>query len=414
MTAAAAIETTESVDIDVRDPTGAAYSIRGRVEPGYEGLVTAFAANFSGGDETGAACSVVVGGRTVVDLWGGWQDAAHKRPWRRDTIVNMMSVAKAFITVAAAMLVERGKLDLDAPVARYWPEFAAAGKAGIRVRWLLDHRAGLPVLRPSLQRGAIYDWEAVTGALARMEPLWEPGSRSGYHILTMGFLVGELIRRISGEMPGAFIRREICEPLGLDYQIGLNDAEAARVADFIPATGGTIFAVENLPEDQLLRYAWMELPREEDFNSRQWRTATIPGANGHGNARAVARLFGCLANGGEIDGVRLLEAETIRLFTAEQHNLTEVVMKRSYHQALGLLLNSPPIVQMGPNPGAFGHHGVGGSIGLADPAVRLGFSYATNRMHARVDNGPRAGRLKDAAFRVVYLPFESERGEAAA
>lgn len=404
----------EEIDRQVHAPDGTSYAIHGSVRPGYEGVVAAFERNFASGEETGAACSVVVGGITVVDLWGGWQDAARTRPWQRDTIINMMSVAKAFTTVAAAILVERGELDLDAPVARYWPEFAANGKAGIKVRWLLDHRAGLPVLRPSLPRGSIYDWAAITGALADMTPLWEPGTRSGYHILTMGFLVGELIRRITGEMSGDFLRREVCLPLGLDYHIGLAEGEFARVADFIPATGGTIFAVETLPDDELLKYAWMELPRDEDFNSRAWRTATIPGANGHGNARAVARLFGCLANGGEIDGMRLLKPETIRIFSAEQHNLREVVMKRSYHQALGLLRNSPPIIQMGPNPGAFGHHGVGGSVGLADPAVRLGFSYSTNRMHARVDNGPRAGRLKDAAFRAVYLPFEDERGEAAA
>jgi CubicO group peptidase (beta-lactamase class C family) len=415
MTAAAPLfKKADGIDLDVRGPDGAIYSIHGAVEAGFEGVARAFVANFAAGEETGAACSAVVGGQTVVDLWGGWQDAAHRRPWERDTIVNMMSVAKAFTTVAAAILVERGDLDLDAPVARYWPEFAANGKAGIKVRWLLDHRAGLPVIRPSLPRGAIYDWEAITGALARMAPLWEPGTFSGYHILTMGFLVGELIRRIGGEMPGAFVRREVCETLGIDYQIGLNDDEIARTADFIPATGGTIFAVEDLPDDEPLKYAWMELPREEDFNSHAWRTATIPGANGHGNARAVARLFGCLAAEGEIDGVRLLKPETIRIFTAEQHNLREVVMKRSYHQALGMLRNSPPIVQMGPNPGAFGHHGVGGSIGLADPAIGLGFSYSANRMHARVDNGPRAGRLKDAVFRAVYLPFEHERGEAAA
>lgn len=391
------------IDETVHDAAGNAYPLNGTCAPEFDRVLDAFRENFERGEEVGAACAVYKDGACVVDLWGGYRDAARTQPWVENTIVNMMSVAKAFTSTAVAMLVERGEVDYDAPVARYWPEFAANGKQEIPVRWVLDHRAGLPVLRPSLDRGDIYDWEKVTSALAGMVPLWEPGTQAGYHILTMGFLAGEIIRRVTGKMPGAFIADEIALPLGLDYAIGLSESDFARVAEFIPATDGTIFAVEDLPEEEFLKYAWAELPRDEDFNSSAWRNASIPGANGHGNARAVARFFGCLANDGILDGLQVIRPETIQKMSAEQHNHQEVVMKRSYHQALGVLRNSPPINPMGPNPSAFGHHGVGGSVGIADPAVGLGFAYSMNQMHARIDNGPRAGRLKAAAFQSVYF-----------
>lgn len=387
---------------DVEGPDGTTYAIFGACDPAFSRVVAAFTENFRLGLEVGAAVAVFHEGRPVVDLWGGYRDAGKTSPWLRDTTVNMMSVAKGFVATAVAMLVDRGILDYDAPVARYWPEFAQSGKADLPLRYILDHRAGLPVLRPSLPRGAIYDWAAITSALAAMPPLWTPGEASGYHILSMGFLAGEVIRRATGKMPGEFIRSEITEPLGLAYNIGLRDDEMAAVAEFIPAHEGTIFKVEHLPDDDLLKYAWMELPVDEDFNSQAWMAAQIPGASGHGNARAVARFYGCLAEGGTLDGVRLLGSGPIAVMSSEQHNMNERVMKRSYHQGLGVLRNSPPISPMGPNPKAFGHHGVGGAVGLCDPYVRIGFAYSMNQMHARADNGPRAGRLKDATFASVY------------
>ena len=386
----------------VSDGDGRKYALHGSCDPKFSAVRDAFTTNFETGEEVGAAVCVYQAGRKVVDLWGGYADAVRTREWQRDTTVNMMSVAKAFVATAVAMLVDRGELDLDAPVARYWPEFAQNGKSELLVRWVVDHRAGLPVLRPSLERGAIYDWDAVTSALAGMKPLWKPGEEAGYHILTMGFLAGELIRRLTGLMPGELIRQEITEPLGIDYNIGITGEEVSRLAEFIPAVEGTIFKVEELPDEELLKYAWKELPLDEDFNSKAWREAQIPGASGHGNARAVAKFFGCLAAGGTLDGVHLLSSDAIDRMASEQHNLTEQVMHRSYHQGLGVLLNSPPISPMGPNPKAFGHHGVGGSVGLADREVGIGFAYSMNHMHGRVDNGPRAGRLKDATFASVY------------
>ncbi len=374
------------------------YPISGICMPDYEAVRQAFLDNFTRGEEVGAAVCVFHRGQKVVDLWGGFADRSRSQPWQAETTVNMMSVAKGFVATAIAMLVDRGVLEYDTPVARYWPEFAQRGKADIPLRFIMDHRAGLPVLKPPLAPGSLYDWQKMTTALAAMQPLWEPGREAGYHILTMGTLAGEIIRRVTGQMPGQYIRSEITEPLQLNYNIGLRPEEIDDVAEFIPAVEGTIFNVAELDDNDLLKYAWAELPENEDFNSRAWRMAQVPGASGHGNARAVARFYACLANGGSLGDVSLLSAGAIDRMATEQHNLREQVMKRSYHQGLGVLLNSPPISPMGPNPRAFGHHGVGGSIGFCDREAQIAFAYSTNQMHGRIDNGPRAGSLRDATF----------------
>lgn len=391
-----------NINQSVKGPDGQIYNIKGYCADEFDGVRTAFVENFMIGEEVGAAVSVYKSGSPVVDLWGGFSDNDKTQPWLEETTVNMMSVAKGFVATAIAMLVDKGILDYDAPVAQYWPEFAANGKADIPLRYILDHRAGLAVLRPSLPKGSLYEWDKMTSALANMAPLWKPGTEAGYHILTMGTLAGEVIRRVTGLPAGEFIRQNITEPLGLNYNIGLRDAEMEAVAEFIPAVIGTIFASADLPDDDLLKYAWSELPEGEDFNSHAWMKAQVPGASGHGNARAVAKFYGCLALGGKLGDVDLLSPAAISKMGSEQHNMKEQVMKRSYHQGLGVLLNSPPISPMGPNPLAFGHHGVGGSVGLCDRKVEIGFAYAMNKMHNRVDNGPRAGRLKDATFASVY------------
>lgn len=385
-------------DCVVTDGRNQNYGIHGSFDPRFTAVYDAFKENFVRGEENGASVCVHHEGRNVADLWGGWRDAENAQAWDRDTTVNMMSVAKGFVAVSVAMLVERGLLDYDEPVATWWPEFAANGKSKIPLRYILDHRAGLPVLKPSGERGSIYDWDKTVESYAKMAPLWEPGSKAGYHILSMGFLCGEVIRRVTGQTPGEFVRREICEPLKLNYALGVEGDEMPSMATFLPALEGTIFKVDELSDEDLLKFAWAELPEEEDYNSPAWRAAQIPGASGHGHARAVSRFYACLAEGGTLDGVTLLKPGSVELMSSEQHNMTECVMHRSYHQALGVLRNSPPISPMGPNPDAFGHHGVGGSIGLADRKLRVGFAYAMNRMHGRMDNGPRAGRLKDATF----------------
>ena len=377
---------------------GVEVPIHGFCEPAFEAVREAFEANFRIEDELGACTAVVLDGCTVVDLWGGWRDRGRTQPWERDTIVCMMSVAKAVSATCLHMLVDRGLIDLDAPVARYWPEFAQGGKQGVLVRHVLDHRAGLPILTEPLHPRAMFDHALMVDALARQAPLWEPGTKAGYHVHNQGFLIDELVRRVTGRTLPQFLREEVTGPLHLDYHFGLSEADQQRCADFIQATEGTIFAARNGDPSKIVSRAWDQLPDPLDLNAREWREATITSASGHGNARAIARLYGALARGGEIDGVRLMSRATIERAITEQHNLVEVMMERPYHQALGYLLSSPPIVWMGPGRRSFGHHGVGGSIGLGDPDAKVGFAYAMNQMHARVDNGPRARRLIEAAY----------------
>jgi CubicO group peptidase (beta-lactamase class C family) len=388
-----------SIVVEARDRR---FEIHGSHDLRFAPVLDAFAENYRSEDEVGSAVCVVVDGKPVVDVWGGFKDAACTRAWERDTIVCMMSVVKGISGITFNMLIDRGLVDPDAPVARYWPEFAQAGKEKLPVRYVLDHRAGLPVVTAPLPHGAMFDRQAMTEALAAQAPLWEPGTQAGYHIHTQGFMLSEIVRRVTGKTMARFFRDEVALPLGVDYQIGgLSDADQARCAELQPVLEGTLFAVKDRDPKSLLGLAFAQNPDEPwpvTLNSRAWREAEIASANGHGHARAVARIYGAVARGGDVDGVRLMSPAGVDRMRTEQHNLTEVMQQRPYHQGLGVLLNTPVAVYMGPNPRAFGHHGIGGSIGMADPEARLGFSYCVNRMHARGDNGPRARRLIDAVY----------------
>ncbi|HTY49560.1 MAG TPA: serine hydrolase domain-containing protein [Steroidobacteraceae bacterium] len=376
--------------------------LNGRCDPRFGSVLEAFIENYRREDEVGSAVCVLVDGRTVVDLWGGWRDGARTREWQHDTIVCMMSVAKGITGMAFSLLVDRGWVDIDAPVARYWPEFAAAGKERLPVRFVLDHRAGLPIVAEPLWPGAIYDHAAICGALARQAPLWEPGTVAAYHVHTQGYLLGEIIRRVTGRTVGTFVREELAGPLSADYRIGgLSPHDEARCAEVMPNMQARLFAAKEAETDTLRARAFVQNPAEPwpvTLNSRSWRRAEIASGNGHGHARAVARIYAAFARGGELDGVRVTRPASIEAMIREQHHITELMQDRPYHQALGILLNTPEAVYMGPNPRAFGHHGIGGSIGFADPDARLGFSYAVNRMHAVGTNGPRAARLIDAVY----------------
>ena len=381
-------------------------SVDGYCDSRFAGVRDAFAGNFESSAEEqdiGACLSIYYCGEKIVDLWGGHTDHSRTQPWREETIVNMMSVVKGIAGMSIHMLVDRGTLDLDAPVATYWPEFGTAGKKDLPLRYVLDHRAGLPVV-DGLWPGAIFDHDAMAGALAKQAPLWTPGEEAGYHIFTQGYLLNEVVRRVTGETLGAFVRKEIAEPLGADFSIGLDQDDLARCAEFVTAREGTILDREALPEGSLLRRAWDQFPDEIDFNERDWRTSEIPSANGHGTARGVARIYAAFAGGGSLDGVDLLSEAAVLTGIAEQHEMVEQVMGRRYHQALGFLRDSSPIVWLGGRSGTFGHHGVGGALGFGDVDEQIGFCYAPNRMHARIDNGPRAAAL----IRALYSSLESE------
>lgn len=397
--------------VETVEARGCAYGIRGSCEPEYRRVVDAFVRNFQVEEEVGAACAVMRHGKVVVDVWGGFADGARTAPWQEHSTVCMMSVAKGITAIAFNMLVDGGLIDVDAPVARYWPEFAQRSKDRIPVRWILDHTAAIPVLtNNTLFPGAMFDRENYVAALAEQEPLWEPGTRAAYHVHNMGYLLGEIMKRVYGQTVGPFVRDRIAGPLGAQYRIGQMSAEeVGRVVEVLPNTGARLFAAKDVEVsaspvwdgERLRKFAFLQNPIEPwhtTLNSAVWKSAEIASGNGHGNARGVARIYGALANGGELEGVRLMSARGIEAMIVEQHNQVELLQERPYHQALGVLLNTPTAVFMGPNVRAFGHHGIGGSIGFADPDAGIGFSYCCNKMHAVGDNGPRARRLIEALF----------------
>jgi CubicO group peptidase (beta-lactamase class C family) len=379
------------------------FPLHGTYDDAFRPVVDAFIENYAVEAEVGSAVSIVVDGETVVDVWGGWADRARSREWERDTIVCMMSVAKGVTGIAFNKLIERGVVDPDAPVATYWPEFAQNGKEGVLVRHILDHTAGLPVLHTDrLWPGAVNDRDVMVAALERESPLWEPGTVAAYHVHTQGWLLGEIMRRTDGRLVGPFVADEVAGPLGADYRIGLPESEFGRITDLIPNDGLRLMQSKEsvAPEDELRTMAFQQNPAgsfSDWLNSTAFRTTELPSGSGHGNARGIAQIYGAVG-AGELRGVRLLSEASIDRMTTLQHYQYERLQDRHYRQGLGILLNSPEAVYMGPHPEAFGHHGIGGSIGFADRAEKLGFGYSVNQMHAVGTNGPRAARLIDATF----------------
>ena len=384
--------------------------IDGHCDARFSAVREAFAEGFRSRNEIGSAVAVTLDGKSVVDLWAGHADLARTRPWARDTIVNIYSCTKGMTALCAHQLVERGQLDLDAPVATYWPEFAQASKARIPVRWLLSHRSGLPAVRDMLAPEALYDWTAMCDALAAQSPWWEPGTHHGYHAVTFGWLVGEVVRRITGRSLGTYFREEIAEPLGLDLHIGLADAEHGRVAEMSeiptdqvdPDALGLAQVVFSDPEGMAAR-AFVNPPSMAlGPNNPEWRRAEIPGANGHGAARDLARVYGALARGGTVDGIRVLSAESVARCASEQSFGPDQVLQISTRFGLGFMLpQERPDARFGPSKRAFGHPGAGGSLGFADPEHRVGFGYVMNRMGPHILLDPRAVALIDAVYKSV-------------
>jgi CubicO group peptidase (beta-lactamase class C family) len=381
--------------------------IEGTCEPRFRRLRDALAESFTRFGETGASLAVTLDNKPVADLWAGHLDAGRTKPWQRDSIANVYSTTKGMTAICALRLAGEGRLDLDAPVARYWPEFARAGKEKLPVRYLLSHRAGLPAVSRPLPPEAMYQWETMTAALAEQEPWWEPGSRHGYHAVTYGWLVGEVVRRIVGKSLGAYFRDEVAQPLGADFHIGFAAQLDARVAPLLPPPPPPPDQVDLFseilkdPDSMLAKTFTNPLVAITDVNTRTWRGAEIPAANGHTNARALARVYGALACGGRVDGVQVMSPAAIELGYTEQSDGPDAVLPLYTRIGLGFFL-STPTEKLGPNPRSFGHGGMGGSLGFADPDTGLGFGYVMNEMHAGlwlID--PRATALIDAVYQCL-------------
>ncbi|MGW4673039.1 serine hydrolase domain-containing protein [Streptomyces sp. NPDC004324] len=378
--------------------------VHGHCDARFSAVRAAFEENFRGRGELGAAVSVTLDGETVVDLWGGWADAGRTRPWERETLVNVWSTSKGPTALCAHILADRGLLDLDAPVAAYWPKFAAAGKEAVLVRHLLSHRAGLAGLREPHTFEQLCDWELTVDRLAAQEPWWEPGTRSGYHALTFGHLVGEVVRRVSGLLPGAFLEREVTGPLGIDFTVGLPAKEAGRAAELVHPVAASdseqaaVFA-------QLAPAAVAALTNPPvgaaEANTPRWRAAEIPAANGHGTARAIAALYGILAGRGSYGSRQILSPEAAERVREGQGSCRDLVLGAGFaHETeagLGLWLSGAN-ASYGPNPRAFGHDGFGGSCGLADPEAAVSLGYVMNRMGPHIADDPRKTALVAALY----------------
>jgi CubicO group peptidase (beta-lactamase class C family) len=381
--------------------TGPSAPLGGTCEPRFEAVRAAFAENFSSRDEIGAALCLSVDGMVVADLWGGWRDEARQRPWERDTLVNVFSVGKAIASICVARLVGQGEFGFDDPVAaRLWPEFGAAGKSQVTVRQLLSHQAGLPAVRADLPEGAVYDWAGMCHVLAAHPPWWKPGTRHGYHVNTFGFLVGEVVRRATGQSIGAMVRQQIAGPLDADFFFGVPTTELHRVAEFIGMVAQPTRTDEGLSEDQLMElHAYFNPPEFSGagaINTTRWRMAELPSTNGHATARGIARIFDALITDQGSPGTQLVQPAVLAEATSEQVYGEDAILHRPSRFGIGFQLTQPER-QLGPNPGTFGHFGAGGSLGFCDPEAKVAFGYAINTMGPRWQN-PRNRALIDACY----------------
>lgn len=355
----------------------------------------AFAENFAARAERGAAVAVWMDGRLVVDLWGGARNEAGTLPWAADTMVCMMSVVKAVTAWLVHVLADQGRLDLDRPVAHYWPAFAANGKEAVLVRHVLDHRAGLPALDPAVPPEALYDWPAMVRAIERQPLHWPAGEVPAYHPVTMGYLAGELIRIASGMLPGEFLH-EATRVLGpLDYHIGVPAAAQARCAELFGNYAGTIFGAS---DPAALAYTSIAQIRTASFNTPAFRSAQIPSINGHGTPRAVATLFGHLAMCRAGRASVPISMRALERATAEQWHAVEQTSMQTRRMGLGFILGGEGLAPMPSSPRAFGHGGAGGALAFSDPDLGLGFAYGTSHLHGMKGVSPRTAALVQAVM----------------
>jgi len=370
--------------------------INGTVEAGWGPVADAFAANFKNATELGASACITHHGKTVVDIWAG-DRAPDGTPWVEDTIVNVYSTTKTMTAICALMCIERGLLDPAAPAATYWPEFGVNGKEGVTVAHILSHQAGIPGWEPAIDAATLYDWEKSTEILAAMKPWWEPGTASGYHLISQGHLVGELVRRVDGRTLGTFFREEVAEPLSADFHIGFGPEHDHRCGELVPPDMTEMARAAASVPDAIATRAFGSCALDAtEPRSREWRAAEIPAAGGFGNARSVGRVHSALACGGTVDGVTLMSAATVDKILEVQVEGVDHVMSSPLRLGLGFGLSTEAMPL--PNERCFYWGGWGGSIAVIDLENEMTSTYVMNHMEADLLGDMRGGNVVMAAY----------------
>jgi CubicO group peptidase (beta-lactamase class C family) len=372
--------------------------LQGSCAARFDAVREALQRTIDSGEELGASLVLDIDGERVVDLWGGFRDEARTAAWDEHTITNVWSTTKAVTSLAALVLVDRGELDVHAPVAQYWPEFGAAGKEDVEVRHLLAHTSGVSGLEQPATVEDLYDWDAVTARFAAQPPWWKPGSASGYHAANYGHLIGELVRRITGSTLEPFVAAEIAGPLNADFRIGAAEADRDRIAPVVPPPPPAV-----LPEPGSIAARTFSGPAisAEYANTAAWRRADLGGLNGHGNARSVARILSVVARGGEVDGVRLLRPQTIDLVFEEQARGVDLVLGIPLRWGVGYALPEPATLPWIPDERICFWGGWGGSMIIMDLGRRMTISYVMNRMAPGIIGSERSAAYARAIYDAV-------------
>jgi CubicO group peptidase (beta-lactamase class C family) len=376
-----------------------AVEVQGICEPRFDAVRATLAGQLESGADLGASVAVFLHGEPVLDLWGGWADPEQTRPWERDTITNVWSTTKTMTFLVALMLHDRGELDFHAPVASYWPEFAQNGKEHVEVRHVMGHTAGLPGWDVPITAEDLADWEKCTSLLAAQAPWWTPGDGSGYHAVTQGYLIGEIVRRITGDSIGTWFAREVAKPLEADFFIGLPASEDHRVSNVVPPPPIRPEDFEGEISEFTLRTLVNPPIDASTAHHEWWRRAEIPAANGQGNARSVATIQSIIAGKGEARGVRLLSAAGTEPIFEEQASGIDRVLGIQEHMGMGYGLRNPPEMPIGPRACYWG--GYGGSLIVMDQDAGLTVCYVMNRMEAGIVGDQRGANLLAAALAAV-------------
>jgi CubicO group peptidase (beta-lactamase class C family) len=372
-------------------------AINGKCAEQFAPVHEAFSANFESGVDLGASVAVTIDGEMVVDLWGGHLDEEKTQPWQEDTIVNVYSTTKTMSFLCALVLADRGQLDFDAPVKNYWPEFAQNGKDNVLVWHLMNHAAGLSGMDVPVTEQELFDWEKMTGLLAAQKPWWEPGSATAYHALTQGYLIGEVVRRITGHSIGKFFQEEIASRLNADFHIGVPESEFSRIGKLIPSSEGTAIASPEDPESIAFRTFNNPTARALASRTPEWRKAEIPAANGHGNARSVAKIHANLACKGTANNVALFSEKTAESVMQERISGVDMALQAPLRFGLGFGINSSEL-PLSPNQNVCFWGGWGGSVVIIDQDARMSVAFMMNKMHEGLLGDTRSASLIQAAY----------------